>query len=350
MEKETKAPLQAITPEQEKGFLPAVKAGEKAARPVPTFKVSSHYVNQKTKEIENYEESTQLTLWDALQPATKEGGDIARFEPYRTEIVVQALRLTTREDNVINALMRLLKKKSKGGDYMGNLKPCVIRYGGEDRPAPSFECSLHEIATEVYGNDYSGRQIELIKETLEGLKEKRRLISYRRRNEAGTTKVIEEYIPLVKEYLVVDNVTDAELANNTYREKGKIALIINPLLIDQIEKIFIEYPEDIDQRTMIAAEAYNNRYPEAVNRLRDYLIRAIQANRKLKTTEINANNLPGKLGLERYVHEGRQKLIKQNTDKAFKAVRALGLVTKIDRIIGAEGQWKYVFHLNRDWQ
>lgn len=344
-QKKALSPL-PIIPEQPAVVPGITKETGEGIIPAPTFKQSGHYIDAKLKHSYG-RDSTQISLWDALLPETKEG-NILRFEPYKEEKIVEGIRLTTREDNTISAVMRVLKRKSEPGAYMGNLPAEIVDYGGREQKAPKLGVSLHEIAVETYQENYSGRELELLVETLTGLSERRFLISYRRLRADQKYDIIEEYQPLIKLYGVYQGVSEKDATSKAYRKKGEFALALNPVFVDQIDTKFIEFPVDIDRRTMIAAEALNNRYPEAVNRLRDYLIRAIQAG-STDTTEMNEDKLPYQLGLEKYIHEGRRKLIKQNTEKAFKAVTALGLVTKIDRIKGAEGQWKYAFHLNRDW-
>jgi len=327
--------------------------------PIAKHKVSEHYINSKLQHSYG-KNSHQLSLFDALQPETKRG-DITPFEPYKNETIVEGIRLTTREDSTMNAIIRLLKKKSTGNNnYTGNLPAEKVNLGGKEYNAPQIGASLHEIAVEVYEQNYSGRDLELLRETLTTLDEKRFLITYKKLNPDGKTKtIVEHYSPLIKVYGLYRDVSQTEEQSKSYRKRGELAIALNPVLIDQIDTNFIEYPIDIDRRTILAAEALNGRYPPAVIRLRDFLIREIShQNRSLEnnkkgkngTAEVNEEKLPYVLGLERYISEGRRKLIKQNTEKAFKAVTALGLVSKIDRVIGAEGQYKYVFCLNLEWK
>jgi hypothetical protein len=124
-------------------------------------------------------------------------------------------------------------------------------------------------------------------------------------------------------------------------------LRLNPLFTDQIDTKFIVFPEDIDRRTAIAAGSLNGRYPEAIIRLRDYLVREIS--NKRFNPEIGAEKLPYQLGLDGFIKDRRRKKIKETIEKAFNAVKALGLVEKIEEIPGAQGQKKYVFSLNKEW-
>lgn len=342
MSNEEKA-LQQPFPIQPKGR----QYGEITA--VPTFKQSGHYIDNKLKT--SYRPQ-QLTLWDALLPETREGSDIARFEEYKEDKVVEGIRLSTREENTVNALLRILNAES-GEALTGNRPPEMVPFGGEQREAPKLAISFHKLTEAIHGSTYSGKELSLVSEAIESLAEKRFLISYRRLKTSPkgekTFDIIEEYVPLLKILSIHRDVSVEEAEKKTYRSRGEMVLCLSPVFIDQIDTKFIVFPEDINRRTMLAAGSLNGRYPEAVNRLRDYLIRAIQAGSKTKTTEVNADKLPGLLGLEKYMAEGRRKKIKETIEKAFSAVKALGLVEAIEETTGAQGQRKYVFHLNKDW-
>jgi hypothetical protein len=316
--------------------------------PVPTFRQSGHYLDQKLKS--SHGKQQQLSLWDALLPETKEGSDIKRFESYKEDIVVEGIRLSTREENTVNALLQILNSES-GGTLAGTVAPDMVPFGGEQREAPKLAISFHKLAEKIHGPNYSGKELALVSEAIDGLAEKRFLISYRRLkvSEKGekTFDIIEEYLPLLKIVSIHRDISEEEAEKKTYRSKGEMVLRLNPLFTDQIDTKFIVFPEDINRRTAIAAESRNGRYPEAIIRLRDYLIREISSGHT--KPEINADKLPYQLGLDKYIAEGRRKLIKETTEKAFKAVKALGLVESIEETTGAQGQKKYVFHLNKDW-
>jgi hypothetical protein len=322
---------------------------------VATFKVSGHFTDNKLKHgFDRIQkgESEQLCLLDALLPDTRTM-DIDAFKPYKDELVVQGIRLSTTQNKTIEAIIRILQRKS-GKDGMGNLPAEVVKYGREKRKAPRLGVSIYEIAVETYGENYSGREWEILVETLEELNTKKFLISYQRKNKDETAFIVETYKPLIEVFGLYPNVSKEEQVSKAYRKKAngnQIIIELSPIFVDQIDTKFIEYPIDIDSRTMIAAEALNGRYPEAILRLRDYLLRWLSNNKgKNSTTEIDEERLYAQLGMEKYMREKRWKQIKKNTEKALKAVKNLGIITKYERIIGARGQWKYVFQLNSEWK
>ena len=147
--------------------------------------------------------------------------------------------------------------------------------------------------------------------------------------------------------------TDTELqslekGDNTVREqKGELIIALNPLLTDQINSKYIEYPTDINQRTMIACGGHLH-VTESINALRDYMLRELSGKRF--KFEINADRLPYILKLENYIQSHRKKLISKRIDGAIASMRNLGLLLNAEIQEGALGQPKYVFALNPDFE
>jgi len=348
--KTNKAPI--VTTEQ-----PAVQIGTTPAPDivpaVQTYKQSGHYIDNKLKH--GYDrikkgECEQMSLLDALLPVTRDR-DIDAFMPYKEDTVVEGIRLSTSQNKTVDSIIKILQRKS-GKDNMGNLPAQLVQYGREKRKAPRLGVSIYEIAVETYGKGYSGPEWAKLVETLEELNTKKFLISYQRQNKDGTAFIVETYKPLIEVFGLYEGVSQEDIKSKDYRLKAtgkQIIIQLSPVFVDQIDTKFIEFPVDIDRRTMIASESLNGRYPEAIIQLRDYLIRWLSTNNG-PTTEIDEQRLYSQLGMEKYIREKRRKLIRKNTEKALKVVTTLGLVTKIERIIGAKGQWKYVFHLNREWK
>ena len=66
--------------------------------------------------------------------------------------------------------------------------------------------------------------------------------------------------------------------------------------------------------------------------------------------EINEEKFIYLLKLDNYIQAKRKKLIQQRVDGAIQFGRKLGLVLSYERVIGAQGQWKYIFHLNEKFE
>ena len=311
---------------------------------VETFKQSGHYVNEKLKHNHKAkDQAIQLSVWDALKPETQE-----LYEEEKDSIQVEGIKLSVSEDATMNALLKVLNRKSQPGKYTGNLPSVKVSYGEQRVNSPQLSITLYELFKERFGDKIGGKQMDILKDSLTSLEEKKFLIKYVRPLENRNSEVVEIYEPLIKIFGHYKDVTPEQMKTGAYRNDKGIRIKLHPVVIDQINTNFIVYPADIDKRTMIAAESLNNRYPEAVIKLRDYLQRWI-ANNKGTKTEINEDTLHYQLGLEKYIKQSRKKLIKKNTEIALKSVIKLGMVTKYERVTGAKGQWKYVFHLNPKW-
>ena len=112
-------------------------------------------------------------------------------------------------------------------------------------------------------------------------------------------------------------------------------------MTDQISSKYVEYPTDINKRTMIASGGHLH-VTESINALRDYMLREM-SNKRYKC-EINVDRLPYILKLENYIKNYRKKLIQQRIDGAIKAVRNLGIILDVEITDGARGQKKIHLH------
>ncbi|HLB52485.1 MAG TPA: hypothetical protein VJK48_02105, partial [Chlamydiales bacterium] len=88
-------------------------------------------------------------------------------------------------------------------------------------------------------------------------------------------------------------------------------IALNPLLTDQINSKYVEYPSDINKRMVIAAGGHRL-VTESMIALRDYLLRELSARRF--QPEINEEKLFLILKLEKYLKSKRKKLIQQRTE------------------------------------
>ena len=210
-------------------------------------------------------------------------------------------------------------------------------------------------------NDYSGADIKFIKTLLQDTEQQKFLIIYERKYEVSSAKGqkeyrtdrIEDFQSLFKIVRFFEGLTEEERReldqnNEEVREKrGELVIAFNPLLTDQINAKYVEYPEDINRRTMIATGGHKL-VTESVVALRDWMLREISTKRK--TAEINDIKLPFLLKLDNYVQQKRKKLIQARVQSAIQAVKNLGLITDHEVVVGASGQWKHIFHLNLDFE
>lgn len=329
---------------------------------VPKVRHAGHFVDAKLKYNDPSREKTQLNLFDLMDPNT-----IGEVEKY--EVKYEGIRLTSSEDRLLTAIYSLLKDKSESKDvdsenfYGGNYETTeVVPFGGENVKRPHIRLVPAELYKAYLGNDdYSGKEIRDINKTLEGLAEKRFLMTYDRKrivqvgkkSETRTDR-IEMFKRLIEIVKYTKDLTDAELAKlergdeRIRQAKGELIIALNPILTDQINSKYVEYPQDISRRTIIAAGGDHRSVTQATNTLRDWLLRELSS--RHYECQINAEKLPYILKLDNYVKQGRRKLLKETIDKAIQTCKNLNLILEVTEGRGAEGQAKYVFKLNKDFE
>lgn len=318
------------------------------------YRQSGHFVDQKVKV-------SQPDIFDSLSNETQE-----KMAERGIEVRTEGVKLTPPQDKLLNALMKLLHEKSENKNeksdqfYAGNFETALVPYGGKGLQGRSATIRIYP--SELYkayldSDEYSGADIKFIKSLLQDTEQQKFLIIYERKYEILGTKGkpekrtdrIEDFQSLFKiirffEGLTDDEKKDLDSGNEDVRERrGELIIGFNPLLTDQINSKYVEYPEDINRRTMIAAGGHKL-VTESVIALRDYLLREISTKRK--TAELNEGNLIRTLKLDNYEKAKRKSRIKARMESAIQAAKNLGLITHFERVQGALGQWKYVFHLN----
>lgn len=331
---------------------------------IKKYRQSGHYIDQKLKYSSPSEGLS--SIFDHLTKETQE-----KVLKYCTlEIRAEGIKLTTSQDKLMNALLRLLSEKSETKDqksdnfYGGNEEAQMVPYGGDKKESRAVVMRLHP--TELYKayldrNDYSGDEIRFIKDLLQETEKQRFLIVYERHYEFITPKGkkekridrIEEFQPLFHIMNFFEGLTLAEheaLEKGSAairNRKGELLIALNPLLTDQIQSKYVEYPIDINRRTIIAAGGHRSVTPSIIT-LRDYLLREISAKRT--KAELNEENLISLLKLENYAKSRRKKLMEKTIAASIQASINLGIITNYERTIGASGQWKYIFQVNLNFE
>lgn len=359
-----KATLEKLGPERPLTRKDIVKIIEEVSKPRRTKKIrhAGHFADSKLQY--SYPKDGQLSFFDTLSPATKD-----KIESSNVEVKAIGVKLTPAEDKLINAIYKLLHDKSENQDeksdlfYGGNEPGQLILYGGEDQKARSafLRIKPSELYEEYLGSDtYSGKEISNVKQVLHGICEKKFLIRYDRKRKIkcgnkieNRTDRIEEFQNLIKVVSYIEGMTDTEVDNLNKGElaiqerRGELIIALNPILTDQISSKYIEYPMDINQRTMIASGGHLH-VTESINALRDYMLREI-SNKRYKC-EINVGRLPYILRLDNYVKSHRKKLIQERINGAINASKNLGIILNYEIQEGYLGQLKYVFTLNENFE
>jgi len=316
------------------------------------YRQSGHFIDQKLK----------YTISGDTASITQETQEkILRYTG--VAIRSEGIRLTPPQDKLIHALMHLLFLKSETRDessqtfYSGNLPAQIVPFGGKGQQGRSaiLRISYAELYKAYLNADrYSGADIKFVKSVLHDTEQKKFLIIYERKyydSKKREFKIdrIEDFQSLFKILNFFAGLTEEqsrqidEGKSKVREKKGELIVAFNPILTDQIHSKYVEYPIDINRRTLIAAGGHRH-VTESVIALRDWMLREISAKRKV--AEINEDKLPFILKLDQYVKEGRKKLIQARMGTAIQAVKNLGLVAQHERVSGSQGQWKHVFSLN----
>lgn len=350
-----------------KVFTPSGQRLPEISNKVGKVRQSGHLVDQKLKynmptTTARRDNDGQISFFDTLRPDLK---GVVESEERRWE----GIRLTPSEDRLLNAIMSLVKDKSENKDtsssnfYKGNYESgAVVKLGDEQVKVAAIRAIPAELYKAYLGNtNYSGKEIADIKKTLEGLADKKFLMVYDRTRSIQNGKKTETRIDRIEKtqpLLVIAkatwDMTTSEAGrlsrgDEKVREaKGELIIQLHPILTDQIESKYVEYPQDINRRTIIAAGGDHRSVSLAINTLRDWVLRELS--NKRYECQINADKLPYMLKLDNYVKQGRKKLIKETIDKAIQVCKNLNLIVEVTEEVGAEGQLKYVFKLNPDFR
>jgi|GEM_PF-1655897 len=336
-----------------------LKVIEEVSKPKRKFRQSAHYVEQKLK----YNKPTKTpepNLFDLLNPET-----IDKIKDETVQYV--GIKLTPPEDRIVNVISRLLEKKSQVVDkeaddfYMGNEPYRLVHYGSKDtgkQKSAVLRCRKSELLNEFFGEvKHSGSDIKYFDRVFSSFLEKKWLIRYKRTistEKKDETKhfIIEDYLPLIKiikyfPYLSDDESKKVENIDKEFRAiAGEYILALNPILTDQINSKYVEFPEDIDFRTKIAAGSHLS-VSEAIIRLRDWLIAEMSAGRY--KTDVNEETLILRLHLDKHLKSRKKNRLKDQLTKAVQVCQNLGIILDVEESIGAVGQKKYTFKLNKDF-
>lgn len=327
---------------------------------IPTVRHSGHFVDQKLKY-----ESPQRPhdLFEITNPEFPS-------EIPKIELKIEGIKLTPPEERLTTALIGLLKNKSENTDttsphfYAGNINSEeVTQYGEITLKSALLEVSRSELYTAYYGSsDYSGKDVSDILGVITSLQRKNFRSIYDRtekkkvgkKYEDRTTRIeyegpVIQLIQITKDLSNVErSILDSGRNDEKIREKkGGFIFKLSPILTDQIDRKYVEYPIDINRRTEIASGG-KQKVTQAINNLRDYLMRELSAKRF--KCEINSEKLAYQLGLANYIKDKRKKLIREKIEDAINACKKLNLLLESEEVDGALGQKKWVFTINKDFE
>lgn len=326
----------------------------------PKYRQSGHFVDEKLK----YAKANQTSIFDILSPET-----IQKIEESKLEVKAEGIKLTPPENKLIHALNRILHDKSQNRNplepnyYSGNLPTELVPYGGTDlqSKAAVLKFKPAELYKAYIGHDeYSGHDITYINSILQQIESKKVLIRYDRikkvKNQNKTeilTDRIEDFQSLIKIISFIPDLSNEEKSrldkgDNSVREaKGELIIALNPIFTDQIDTKFIEFPIDTNRRLVIAAGGHN-KVTSSMVVLMEWMVRELSAKRY--SAEINEENLPFILGLEKYVKQNRKKLLSERILKDIQAVMNMGIILSYEKVPNSTFGMKWIFHLNKNYE
>jgi len=334
-------------------FSPTIKVEPGEVVKKGKFKRSGHLTDQLLKYRYPQDHSLQLSfIFDSLGETTKKAIETANI---KKEEIVEGIKLSPSEQKVIDCLCKLLHAKSqtlepdKDNYYSGNVGYELVSYGGnKNTPAPKLAFTLYELTLEYKGGDYvGGKDIENVKTILQELNKRHFLLSYVETAFIKGGGRVENKIEGFKKLIEILKISQTEYNKEDIElsKKEETIILLNPIFRRQIDRKYIQYPTDINKRTIIAYGSHN--LSETALRLRDYLMRELSS--KHYEPEINLDRLYYMLN-EKWMRESRKKKVKEYVDKALDTVKALGLLLSYEIKTGSTGEPKIIFTINKNWE
>lgn len=333
------------------GFNPIPKRELGEVEKKGKFKRSGHLADQMLKY--EYPKDKQPDLFSTLKEETLENINIKNIE--RSE-VVEGIKLTPSETKVVDCLCKLLHHSSqnmnskKDNYYTGNKGAELMQYGDETAQAPRLGFTLYEFTKEYVGEDnkVGGKEIDNVASILKGLSEKDFLIRYKEEiYKKGGAKTVRE-IELINKIISLPTFREREYSKEGIEvsKREETLVVLHPIFRRQIDSKFILYPDDINQRTILA---YGSpKVSEVTIKLRDYLMR--EHSSKHYSPEITLDRLYYRVA-EKWMKQSRKSMVKKYTEKALEVAEEIGLLSSYEiKTAKTTGEPKIVFKLNKDFE
>lgn len=312
------------------------------------FKFAGHIADMQLY----FRKPGQLSLFDSIQNVELKN-EIKKIT--KEETIIEGIKLSVVEDRLLNAIFKIVDRQIQNN---------ALAYEGD---APVLDVPLYTLY-EAYElqkikkaryPDYSGGDIDTVKNALFSLEGRRFLIRYVRREidkkGENTNTIIERYEALIQVAKIYTDLSDKEVNQHliddiTNDRKGRIKIGLNPILLDQIDTKCILLPKNINTAIIIANDG-KKRVSDCVPVFIKYLLRQLPISKKRKDEffEINYSHLVAQLGLEKELSEGRKQRIENRIEEAIKIARNMNILLEVKEKTGAEEQRKFCFRLNYDY-
>lgn len=294
-----------------------------------------------------------------VKPTLRTQKEIMKLGEWDKKVI--GIELDEAEHRLLLSLNTIRHKKSQNKDALSNSLNELIKCGDVDLPTPTMQFLKNELYKEYYGHDnYGGNDIEFVNKTLKNFISKKFLVIYKRvktiregNKEKQSYDRAEYFGSLVLDYVeLYRDLTEEQnnLIENgdmiTRQKRGQILLRLHPIFIDQIDTKYIEYPSDINSKLSIAAGGAK-KVTKSSHLLHNYLSREL-SNKRYKPS-IGRDNLIERMGLLKFIEEGRKSRADERIDKEINTLINLGMIISYEKENNTTGGIKYTFTLNKNY-
>ncbi len=321
-------------------------------------KIGAHFLNVSLRNSKAPNDLAQFNFKNEYEHLpTKEG-------------TLEGLDLSSSELRLIVAIYELLQEKSKthliDGEkpqkyIYGNLPPVERRYNGNPFvKAPLLLLSVSDLTKSYTGkNRISGKETKNVSEILEHLENKKFKTTYRRKNtieklkgkksagEEMETIKFHDRLLTVKAEATPQQIENLETDIKQTRG-AKIILELSPLLVDQLDKIFVNVPTN---KAKIEAAGGAAKLTLAMEKL-------ISLTSRMKTNSENnswpkqipyfENTLMDALGFSELAQKRKKGKVREKILEAIEVVKKLNIVEKVEIQKTDKRNYKYLFFIKND--
>lgn len=272
-------------------------------------------------------------------------------------------QLSSTENKLVRAIRSLLHDKSDKnlhseryylGNYFPNGEIITVNFSGHVMAAPHLLIPRGDLYKAFLGGDkYGGKDKKDIDRHLRAFSQRYFLTIYKQHIEVnGKPKFnrMTEYRPLIRLKRLDKGLSEMEDKLLDYgieymNGESEYLISLNPTWVDQIKSKWVEYPYDLNSR-LGKALGHWNKSSHAIDYLVNYLFQ--QRSTKHFVSEINEDLLFSKLQLVKYIKRRERKRAEDFLSEAITICKKINLLKKADKVIGAQGQPKWVFEINKD--
>ncbi len=326
------------------------------------FRRSGHLTDQMLKYDYPENRTAQPSLFEMLEPATKEKIIASGANVELTNRKGEGIKLTKGEYKLILSLSKILHEKSQTKDsskndyYGGNKGAELIPIKTKENESvelksPKIAVTLYELAKEFHGGKVTGgsgvKEVARMLYELAENPDKKALIKYTRIADLGSGKTREYFIETFDSLIKLAEGGYKDFLNGELiDERREIVVNLHPIFIDQIANKYVELPLDITKRMI---EAYGSHsVSEIAIKLIEYLARAHSGRPKDYKTEIYQEKLYWTIAAE-YMKQGRRSLLEKYFLKGIDTAKGIGLLKSYKITQGLTGKPKIVFQLEKVW-